>query len=92
MDDLTPQARDDSETTPPDTLVEHQIVAVVTEFGDVSSPRASATKALRWFQESGWAVDDFMALINEAAALVRRYRPTKPIPYFFATLDDLLGV
>jgi len=83
-------ASSEGKLTLPDEVVERRIIAVVTEFGDTASPRASATKAVRWFHASECGADDFVALIDEAAAVVRRYRPMKPIPYFFTTLDGLV--
>ncbi len=83
-------ASSEGETARPDEVVERRIIAVVAEFGDTASPRASVTKAVRWFHASACGADDFVALIDEAAAVVRRYRPTKPMPYFFTTLDGLV--
>jgi len=83
-------ASSEGKATLPDEVVERRIIAVVAEFGDTASPLASATKAVRWFHASECEANDFVALIDEAAAVVRRYRPMKPIPYFFTTLDGLV--
>ncbi len=71
-------------------LHDERILALVAEFGDTSSPRASVTKAARRWRASGLDVDQFVALIDEAADVVRAYRPAKPMAYFFTTLEDLV--
>ncbi len=73
-----------------DALIAARIEALVAEVGDTSSPRASVTKARRRFHDSGCAAADFLALIDDARTVVRRYRPAKPMPYFFTTLDGLV--
>ena len=70
-------------------LIDERILALVAEFGDRSSPRASVTKAARRWRASGLDVGQFVALIDEAAEVVRAYRPAKPMAYFFTTLEDL---
>lgn len=69
--------------------IDERILALVAEFGDTSSPRASVTKATRRWRASGLDAGRFVALIDEAADVVRAYRPAKPMAYFFTTLEDL---
>jgi len=70
-------------------LIDERILALVAEFGDRSSPRASVTKAARRWRASALDVGQFVTLIDEAADVVRAYRPAKPMAYFFAALEDL---
>jgi len=86
------QAESDQPTRPDADmrLIGERVTALVTELGDISSPRASVTKATRRWRESGLDAAAFVALMDEAAGVVRTYRPTKPMAYFFTALEDLV--
>ncbi len=70
------------------------------ELGDTASPKASTTRAMNLFQQSGVGRDAFLGVLFQASAEVRdRCRdPGKaPLPrnrmaYFFAVVEDRLGL
>ncbi len=76
------------------------IARLAPELGDTASPKASTTRAMNLFQQSGVGRDAFLDLLFQASAEVRDRRrdPGKaPLPrnrmaYFFAVVEDRLGL
>ncbi len=76
------------------------IAHLAPELGDTASPKASTTRAMNLFQQSGVGRDAFLDLLFQASAEVRDRRrdPGKaPLPrnrmaYFFAVVEDRLGL
>ncbi|MDP9354347.1 MAG: replication protein [Chloroflexota bacterium] len=76
------------------------IERLAPELGDTASPKTSTTRAMNLFQQSGVGRDAFLDLLFQASAEVRdrRQHPGKaPLPrnrmaYFFAVVEDRLGV
>ncbi len=76
------------------------IERLAPELGDTASPKASTTRAMNLFHESGVGRDAFLDLLFQASAEVRDRRrdPGKaPLPrnrmaYFFAVVEDRLGL
>ncbi len=76
------------------------IERLALELGDTASPKASTTRAMNLFQQSGVGRDAFLDLLFQASAEVRDRRrdPGKaPLPrnrmaYFFAVVEDRLGL
>ncbi len=76
------------------------IERLAPELGDTASPKASTTRAMNLFQQSGVGRDAFLDLLFQASAEVRDRRrdPGKaPLPrnrmaYFFAVVEDRLGL
>jgi len=92
---LQPLGQDDTTDhglRPPsdEQLINERVLALVAEFGDTSSPRSSVTKAVRRWRSSALDAAAFTVLIDEAASVVRAYRPAKPMAYFFTTLEGLV--
>ncbi|MDP9358881.1 MAG: hypothetical protein M3R02_27105, partial [Chloroflexota bacterium] len=76
------------------------IERLAPELGDTASPKASTTRAMNLFHQSGVGRDAFLDLLFQASAEVRDRRrdPGKaPLPrnrmaYFFAVVEDRLGL
>ncbi len=76
------------------------IARLASDLGDTASPKASTTRAMNLFQQSGVGRDAFLDLLFQASAEVRdrRQHPGKaPLPrnrmaYFFAVVEDRLGL
>lgn len=76
------------------------IERLAPDLGDTASAKASTTRAMNLFQQSGVGRDAFLDVLFQASAEVRdrRQHPGKaPFPrnrmaYFFAVVEDRLGL
>jgi hypothetical protein len=77
------------------------------ELGDQAPLRSSVTRAVRLYEESGLSLGDFISSLHAARSVVKEYsgsirkgrgeqstgwKPVNKVPYFFAVLEDQLGL
>jgi hypothetical protein len=77
------------------------------EFGDQAPLRSTVTRAMRLYEKSGISLGDFISCLHAARSVVKEYsgnirkgrgeqsagwKPANKVPYFFAVLEDQLGL
>jgi hypothetical protein len=77
------------------------------EFGDQAPLRSTITRAVRLYGESGLSLGEFISSLHAARSVVKEYsgsirkgrgeqtsgwKPVNKVPYFFAVLEDQLGL